>query len=238
MWRCTTNTRTAVASSSLAPIVERTSGPALSFVQVTALSPLLQVARKSTYSPYNVPPTPPGWKKPPATHVLPQDNEALLKVFDVPLEYKYQTTLHWRETPAMARRRAERRRLTEIRKRATAYWADLERQEHERLVTERTAQLQADKAKIEQRREQWKTDSIVVRQRAADNEARKKLREAKMLQFATKHRQMLHESRLEFLRAMQEEIHKFDIYDLPHFHKTKNLKYDTYESKMWLKGHA
>ena len=167
---------------------------------------------------------------------LVQDNDALLDVFDVPLEYTYQDTLHWRETPAIARRRAEKKRLGEIRRRAKVYWDDLQKQEAQRA---RDEQAQIDKAKaenMERKRALWREKrKFIVAAEAEDRASRAKAWKQTETFLKEKEKQK-HEGRLEFLRCLKEEEDKLDVLDLPYLARLRNLKYDTWGGREWYKA--
>ena len=154
-------------------------------------------------------------------------------MFDVPVFYTYQTTPRWRESPAMAHRRAERRRMTEVRKRATVYCNIELEKERERFRQEREQMERWKALRLKKRREEWR-EKMVVREKVESQERAERAKlAAQNLQVHAEKSKLKQEAKREWLLCIKEELHKFDVADLPHLMSLKNYKYDTHESQEW-----
>jgi len=178
------------------------------------------------------PPAIPNDEKP-VPRVVERDTKALLHIFNVPLDYRYQTTPRWRETPAVAHRRAQRKKLSEMRKRSRVYVDVLEARETQRLREEREQMERWKALRLQTKRADWKLKMEErARVEAIEREARLKARQQNRANYEGK-LQVHHTAKREWLRAINEELHKFDTADLPHLINLKNYKYDTWENTLW-----
>jgi hypothetical protein len=147
--------------------------------------------------------------------------------------YSYQTTPRWRESPAMAHRRAERRRITEIRKRAAAYCDVQLTKERERFRQEREQMERWKALRLQKRREEWR-EKMVVREKVESQERAERAKlESQNLQVHAEKSKVKQQAKQEWLLCLKEELHKFDVADLPHLMALKNSKYDTHEDEEW-----
>ncbi|KAL6076382.1 WH2 domain-containing protein [Balamuthia mandrillaris] len=177
---------------------------------------------------------PPNDEKP-VPAFLERDKAKMLDVFNVEIPFRWGQTPHLRETPATARRRANRRRLTEIRKRAFDYVQDTLSREAERFRQEREQIERWKQIRREQKLSRWLVK--MRHQEEVDREVRQEIEQHKQrkLRMWQLRQEEQHKARLEFLRALEEEKDRFELTDLPKMLELKNQRYATWMSMPWFR---
>lgn len=163
------------------------------------------------------------------------DMTAVLR--DLPFEVKYPATPNWREAPAIAVRRAERKRLSELRKRCKRLW--------QLIAEERAAREAAERVEMDRQHAIRRSIHLERRRRVqlyqnAWNDYRRRLRERYDAQFeivrAEKDR-VRHQSKLDWLESLNRVLAEFKDRDVPNISTVlRNYRYLTHGGKDWFTG--
>lgn len=127
--------------------------------------------------------------------------------------------------------------MNEIRRRARIYCDAELAKERERLWLEREQMERWKTYRREKRRENWRA-KMAERERVESQERADRARlEAEKMEVWKAKTEARIAGRREWLQCIKEEIHKFDLSDLPLLVKLRNYKYDTYQGKHWYTKH-